>query len=389
MFWRKQGQRFLLLHNERDGRGKVLQRRLFACGASELAAALTPRGWAELQDEVRRRCPRATPDWKALRAKAHELGNAVTVRQRPPSDRVLALRRAVGRLRSLLEKETDPQVLETVEPDLAVLTEILSKQTGASAWSVEEARPKKAGSTKARHATGMLRASLDLCRRRLPPGRRRFEPDDPEGTSYLQALDNLADHLESAGRWAETAEVLRERLKACPQSEVAVRLGGHLARLGRWEEALDCFRRLPYTEAIRHYNEGAILLRSGRQESALQCFLRAMARDRRHVRYQLQLRKAPLSLHPDCWRTSRTYWEASAPLWTEANLEFLLRVGRDPAPNFAITELEGRAPRARKVLSPWARRRLLERVLAESALKGPSGPRNTPGKGRVRAGPGG
>ncbi len=338
MFWRQQGQRFLLLHNQRDGRGKVLQRRLFACRAEGLKAVLTERGWAALKAEVLQHDLECSPDWKALRAKAQELYSEAPREDKSTADRVGELRRAAGRLRALLEKETDPEVLASVAPELGLIAELIGD-------AVQEGDE-----------------SLSAIRRRLPPGRRRFEANDPAAQHYLCALDGSASELEQSEEWEEVVDVLRERLAACPNNDIALRLGTHLARLERWEEALDCFRRLPRALASRHYNEGAVLLQLGRDQEALQSLLLAMARERAHVRYQLQIRKAPGSLRPEAWRSSRDYWQRFQPLWKGRALEFLLQLGREVAPNLRITELEARAPRAYKVMRPWAQKLLLQRV---------------------------
>ena len=73
MFLRKMGRRYLLLHNYRDGSGRVCQRRLGHFErATELRRSLTCDDW---RAEFSRKHPDLSVDWERLRERTEELAD--------------------------------------------------------------------------------------------------------------------------------------------------------------------------------------------------------------------------------------------------------------------------------------------------------------------------
>lgn len=85
MFLRIRGRRAYLLHNYRDGQSRVRQRCLFRTDLRELADWCSNRGWATIQERMRR-CPEIAVDWDRLRCQLLQALELMQGRQ-PPSSR--------------------------------------------------------------------------------------------------------------------------------------------------------------------------------------------------------------------------------------------------------------------------------------------------------------
>ena len=84
MYLRKMGRRFLLLHSQRLGDGRVLQRRLghFEQG-SELRQSL---GCARWREQFQRKNPDVSMDWRRLQEQAQHLTEAAVRPVAEPGD---------------------------------------------------------------------------------------------------------------------------------------------------------------------------------------------------------------------------------------------------------------------------------------------------------------
>lgn len=306
-----------------------------------------------------------------------------------------ALRRAIRRLGRLVS-EAEPEVLRLAGSDLHELGERIAGFVPVEAEGVEnelaaatalEEEDWKAARGRLRRAQrlrpwdgGLWRREAELLVRRqrwkgaekayrsavrldfhrLPTNRRVFRPDEPEVRPYLQDLEGLALVLERRGLPDQACEVLKERVRVCPEPASREALGAALHRVGRFEQAREQFRRLPDRDWRRHYHEAATWLEQGAALSGLEVLLRAIARNDWPASTLLpRLRGGPRVQQPDYH-----YWEQFGELWSEEARIFLRAVREDRVVRFRMTELGKRRRRIRKVMPPGVMRPVARRALA-------------------------
>lgn len=215
-----------LLHNHRDGRGKVCQRRLWVFPNSRQLEQVC---WEEIREAVEGRWPDVRGDWERVAEQASQLSMP-----RTPDTGADKLKAACRRLRLWIARE--PEVARKAGAELATLLASLQK--------------------------------LEL-------------PEKP-------CPRQLARLKQQEGQLEEAARILAELVRSDPTPENRVELATVLLKAGRPEEALEHFRSPLSSDAFRHYNEALALLAIGRLQEALYASLRGMARDRRVTNWLLK-----------------------------------------------------------------------------------------------------
>ena len=311
MFLRKMGRRFLLLHSQRMGDGRVLQRRL---GHFEQAAELRQSlGCARWREEFQKKNPGVSVDWRRLHEQAQHLP------EDPPrtgrEQRIALLKR---NLLSLLQEESHEGIRGFIRE--------LERQT------------------------------LD-CRSALPARRRRFEASEPRASDYFSALREQAEQLKAEGRLDESATVLQEWVGASASPEARLAYGGVLQLLGRSEEARQQFACLPRGDFRRHYQLAALACQQRQPDQALVHLLQGLLLNR-SVGEALTARGAKSQAGQ-----GREYWQRYGDLWDEWSRRFFLDVYSQRPVRMLLSLLIGRGVHVHEVLPERTRQRLLQRIL--------------------------
>ena len=292
MFLRRMGRKILLLHNYRDGAGKVRQQRLgdFA-GAQDAACQLRDEKWLQ---ELKALYPDFRFDQERL------LERARTLQDKPPPQRVQKARsrnlhhiieRTLLTLQRLLEKAQDPELERRVVQQLT-RTSRAKREVELRAW---------------------VRATQ-------PPRRSCWHRDDPAAAAHRQAMQQVVEHFEGAGQFEEACVAQAELARAFPDQQAWLDHGVLLQRLGRWDEAILEYSRLPYRDSLRHYQIASAVCAKGNPEESLEHVFRALTWDRDVAEGLLKIEKG---LEPT---KGAEYWQRLGRLWTPAGRKFLLAV---------------------------------------------------------------
>lgn len=192
----------------------------------------------------------------------------------------------------------------------------------------------------------------------LPSRRRRFDPSDPKARPYLQALDQLVEAARQRGHQQEEAQILGERVKACPDSRGLLQYGALLQKLGQHHQAMESYQRVPDSEGPRHYNLGAACWQLGEFEQALVHLLRGMAR-------QPEIAEALVRLHQGKEaRNGADYWLEYGHLWDGLGREFLLTIAGQHLVRRRVRQARESGVKVRSLVPPSSRVWLLERAMA-------------------------
>jgi tetratricopeptide (TPR) repeat protein len=320
MFLRKMGRRILILHSYRDGRGKVCQRRL---GDFSDAAGLE----REL-GELPRKCPDFDCDVSRLRSRGQELLNVADGPRASPTDQA---RKALKKLLNWLAEERE---VESLAPELATLRARLEEVNAGEATPLSRSR------------------SL------LPSRRRRFDSSDPKAQPYLQTLDQLVEEARQRGQQQEEAQILRERVSACPDSRSLLQYGALLQKLGQHHQAMEYYQRVPDSDGPRHYNLGAACWQLGEFDQALVHLLRGMAR-------QPEIAEALLRIHQNKpARNGAEYWQEYGHLWDGLGRKFLLAIASQHLVRRRVRQVRENGTKVRSLVRASSRVWLLERGMA-------------------------
>lgn len=346
MFLHRHRNQIYLLHSQRDGRGRVRQRRLGQLNISDLERCL--RGWDDWCSQFSQRYPDILVNWAKVREQAEKLvlvhpPAAKSADQARPTPAVARIRRALQKLLTALENQGRPEVLAQLGPEIGELEARLFQTAGGLDEDSEE---------------GLARRQLREARRNLPPGRRIFDPGDVQAQPYLHALDRLSAWLAGQGRLEESAVLLAERLQACPAGPGRAAYGAVLQRLGRFGEALEQYETLPNREAVRHYNVASIHWQEQQPERCLARLLRAVVCDQQPARAlaELEKGKSPLS--------GADYWDKFGQLWDAAGRRFILGTCDQMLVRWLLRRMRERGVRVRELVKGKAFQNLLKRGLA-------------------------
>ena len=357
MFLRRKGRRILLLHSYRDGRGKVCQRRL--------GHFVDPVGLDRQLDDLPRRCPEVAFDSVKLRSQAQALlhqGAASPKSQVNQSEgRADRIGRAIRSLLNLLAEEEDPAVLTLLAADLDALQSRLNAPGPAE---VEE----QMASVDAQMATGDLTAAeqalqglVRVTRGRLSGRRHSFDASDIQALPYLKALDRLGEVLTRQARLLEGAEVMAERVRACPTAPARLLYGSVLQKLGRGQEAVQQYACLPLWQADRHYNLASACWQDGNANEALVHLLRGLQWDP-HTAEALARSQAGKSV----WR-GEEYWHKFGDLWNAEGRKFVVAIAAQPLVRRRLQVARETGVRVRSLIPPHSRVWLLQRGLDAAA----------------------
>lgn len=223
MFLKRHGRQICLRHSQRDGLGRIRQRRLgHFQDLTSLAVHLNPAAWQAWRVDFERQHPDIAVDWERLRLQAETLVQAEE-RRLSDAQKDGLTRQALILLLGLLDEERDQELLGQVSARLNTPPE----------------RP-EAVDERAEESEDDLRRRLTDGQRALPPGRRAFDPSETTARPYLEALDDLATRLRGQGQLAESAEILKQRLDGCADETAYLEYGASskAASLGRSGEAL-------------------------------------------------------------------------------------------------------------------------------------------------------
>ena len=311
MYLRKMGRRFLLLHSQRLGDGRVLQRRLghFEQGA-ELRRSLSCARWRE---QFRKKNPGVSVDWRRLQEQAQHLPDD------PPrtgrEQRIALLKR---NLLSLLREEGHEGIRGFIQE---------------------------------------LESHCSDCRSALPARRRRFEASEPRASDYFSALRAQAEQLKAEERLEESAAVLQEWVAASASPEARLAYGGVLQLLGRLKEARQQLACLDRGDFHRHYQLAALACQQRQSDQALVHLLQGLLLNRSVGEALTELE----SNRPA--RQGGDYWERYGDLWDEWSRGFFLVVYRQRPVRMLLSLLIGRGVHVHEVLPGKTRQRLLQRIL--------------------------
>ena len=322
------GRRYLLLHNYRDGSGKVCQRRLghFEQG-SELRRSLICRDW---RADFARKHPELTVDWQRLRERAEELAD-----DREYASRAQRIQLLTRNLVTLLREEG-------------------AEQRAALLGQLQEALGEKDAPEGEDESS--LRQLVRARRARLPVRRQRFETQEPEVAPYLQSLEKLGENLRRQGRLEDYAEVLGVRAQSVPNEEARLAYGVALQVAGRGRQARAQYSTLGPRDARRHYNLASLAFGEGDLSEALSHILRGLLANRRvaDALHCLDRNQPP--------GEGGDYWREHGHLWGVPARRFLLLVYDEMLVRFRLRRVAEQGVRVRELIPQWSQAILLEQV---------------------------
>ncbi len=315
MFLRRMCRRILILHSYRDGRGKVCQRRLGHF--TDLA------GLERELDDLPRRCPDLHWDGSRLRDQASKLLNEAS-HSPVPSERA---RKALRTLLNWFAEEPDPGQLATLRVRLRQM------DLDESNNPIEQARSA------------------------LPSRRKRFDPSDPKAQAYLETLEQMARHQDQP---EEKAQILGQRVQACPDPQALLQYGVALQQLGRHHEAIEQYQRVPDDEGHRHYNTCSTYWQLGDFEQALVHLLRGIARqpETADALFRMQQGKPVLR--------GGSYWDEFGELWDQIGRRFVVAIARIPLVRRRLRQAQQSQRKVRSLVPPSSRVWMLQKGLAEA-----------------------
>ena len=310
MFLRKMGRRYLLLHSQRMGDGRVRQRRLGHFEqVAELRQSLSCGRWCA---DFERKFPWISVNWGRVREQAERLPEVA-----PRADREQRIALLKRNLLNLLREEGPEATREFL------------REVESQAQEVRSA---------------------------LPARRRRFESSEPSACEYFQALEAQAEELRAENRLEESATVLREWVAAAGSPEARLAYGGVLQQLGRLAEAREQFSCLVRWDSRRHYQLAALASLQQQHEEALGHLLQGLLLDRPvgDALVRLWADKQPVR--------GGEYWERYGHLWSEWSQAFFLSIYRQPVVRLRLRLVVDRGVHVHEVLSEHSRRLLLKRI---------------------------
>lgn len=289
MFLRRMGQKILMLHNYRDGTGKVRQLRVadFA-GAHEAVRQLGDRKWLQALKE---HYPDLKFDHTLLERARDWQDTPAPKRIQKRCGSRLTIQSTLLTLQRLLEQARDPELKERVLRQLSS-----TSVAGPEVQLREEVRTTQ------------------------PPRRTCWHPDDPSAAAHRLAMHQLVEHYRSSGQLEEACAAQAGLARAFPGRQAWLDHGVLLQRLGRWDEAIRQYSRLPYRHSLRHYQIASAICARGNPEESLENVFRALTWDRDVAEGLLKIEKG---LEP--WKGAE-YWQRYGDLWTAAGRKFLLAV---------------------------------------------------------------
>ena len=325
MFLRKMGRRYLLLHSQRMGDGRVRQRRLGHFEQlAELRQSLSCGRW---RADFARKFPRVSVDWERVSGQAEQFPEAP-----PPRDRHQRIAMLKRNLLTLLRED---------------------------------------GPDGIRNFVREVEGQAEEVRTALPARRRRFEASEPSASEYFQALEARAEVLRAEERLQESASVLQEWVAASGSPESRLAYGGVLQQLNRLEEAREQFDCLDRWDFRRHYQLAALASLQGEHDQALCHLLQGLLLNRPvgDALVRLWADKQPVR--------AGDYWERYGHLWSEWSQAFFLCVYRQTVVRVQLSLLVQRGAHVHEVLPEYTRRWLLKRILEPSVAIFSSGRRHS------------
>jgi len=337
MFLRMRGRQVLLLHNYRDGRGRVRQRCLGRLAQQEIEQLQSP-AW---QREFCRTFPEIRPDWERLGLKAQGVERAQAPREK-----------RVASLPSLLRQ------IDLVHDDAALeqLLQAVQSRREANRASLERAEEALAQGDLAAAETELV--SLN---HKLRPKRRKFEGADPLVQPYRNVNTLLRQLLARQGRVEDGCRVLTELVATCPTPEDRMEVGVNLQQLGRFSEARAHYAVLPKTLSSKHFHLAAIGWEEERPDEALRHLVQGLILERDVAE---ALKMFERGQDP---RDGREYWLEYGHLWSPAARKFFLAVYKQFSIRYSLTlAAERGVRRPRRLLNEVNFAKVLEEALRPS-----------------------